>query len=197
MMQAGSLNCSSIFQSYLREVPRYRFISLLVIAALVSGCGPKKLNVQDIAREKKAVESVITTFWKAYESKDLAAMDKFLSTSPEVVFFGTDSAEVVKSPAQWEIQKRDDMQLFEAFKAGELRNLSIQVDSYGELASSVCEIPLDMKIGGQMSHSLARIAMTMKKEKGDWRTIQGMLAFATVGQSSAELVAKMKEAEKR
>jgi len=36
----------------------------------------------------------------------------------------------------------------------------------------------------------------MKKEDGQWRIIHGMVAFATVGQSSAEMVAKMKEAKK-
>jgi ketosteroid isomerase-like protein len=149
--------------------------------------------VEDVAKEKKAVESVLDNFWKAYEAKDAAAMDKLVSPTLGIMFFGTDSAEVIKSTAQWEAQKKDDMQLFESFKAGEPRNVSTQIDSYGELASAICEIPVDMTIGGQMSHSLARFAVTMRNENGGWRIIQGMVAFATVGQSSAELVAKMKE----
>ena len=173
----------------------YRTMLVLLSTALLFGCGPKRLAVDDIAKEKKAVESVLVNFWKAYEMKDAAAMDKLLSPSSGLMFFGTDSAEVIKSIAQWEVQKKDDMQLFEAFKAGELRNVSSQIDSYGELASTVCEIPVDMTVGGQLSHSLARFAVTMKNENGEWHIIQGMVAFATMGQSSAELVAKMKESK--
>ena len=35
----------------------YRLISLLVILALLSGCGPRKMAPGDIATEKKAIES--------------------------------------------------------------------------------------------------------------------------------------------
>lgn len=171
----------------------YRTMLVLLVASLLVGCSPQKLTVEDIAKEKKAVDVVLANFWKAYEMKDVAAMSKLLSPSSGIMFFGTDSVEVMKSAAQWDAEMKDDMQLFDSFKAGEPRNLSTQIDSYGELASTICEVPVDMTIAGQMSHSLARLAVTMKNDKGEWHIVQGMVAFATVGQSSAELVAKMKE----
>lgn len=174
----------------------YRTMLIFLVTALLVGCGPQKLTVEDIAKEKKAVDVVLANFWKAYEMKDAAAMNKLFSPSSGIMFFGTDSAEVMKSPANLDERMKDDMQLFDSFKAGEPRNLSTQIDSYGELASTVCEVPVDMTVGGQASHSLMRLAMTLKKENGEWHIVQGMDAFATVGQSSAEMVAKMKEPKK-
>ena len=174
----------------------YRFIWLLLVVALLSGCGRQKTTPVDTAKEKQAIESAITKFGKAYESKDLSTMTTLLSTSGELMWFGTDSAEVIKSVAQWETQMKNDWQVFESVKFGEVRNLSIQVASDGQLASAVYEVPLDMTIGGQLSHALFRFGCALKKENGEWRYIQGVAGVATVGQSSAELVAKMKEAKK-
>lgn len=175
----------------------HRIISSLVIVALMWGCGPKKMTPEESAKEKKAVESVLSSFWKAYESKDASAAKNTFSASTDLMFFGTDSAEVVKTVTQWETQMKDDWELFETVKFGEMRNLSIQVDGYGELATALYELPVDMTISGKPSHSLFRGANVLKKENGGWRLFQGVVAVATVGQSSAELVAKMKEAKEK
>ena len=169
----------------------YRTMLVLLVAALLIGCGPRKLTVEDIAKERKSVEAVLANFWRALEAEDAAKMAQLFSPSG-IVFFGTDSAEVIKSTAQWEAQLKVDSQLFESLKVGEPRNLSTQIDSYGELASTICEVPVEMTIGGEASRLQARFALTMKNEKGEWHIVQGMIALATVGQSSAELVARMK-----
>ena len=71
--------------------------------------------------------------------------------------------------------------------------VSTLVSSDGELCSIMCEMPADITMGGQQSHAFFRVAGTVRKENGEWRFVHGMVAIATVGQSSAELVAKMKE----
>ena len=170
-----------------------RFSLLVLICFLFISCSPKKLTTNEITKEKQSIENTINAFWKAYESKDVAALDKMVSKSPEFIFFGTDSAEVSNNLTLWDKHKRDDFKLFESLKTGTLRNFAIQIDSYGNLASTVYEIPLDMVIGGKNEYGLFRCAMTFIKEKGDWQLVQGMGAFATVGQSSAELVKAMEE----
>jgi ketosteroid isomerase-like protein len=175
------------------EVPMYRLISSLVIIALLSGCGPRKMPPGDIVTEKKAIESLVSNFWKAFESKNLAALTKLYTTSGDLMFFGTDSAEVIRTIAQWEAQVKNDWEMFQTVKFGELKNISTIVANDGELGSIVCETPVDMTVGGQQSHSLFRFAGTLRRENGEWRFVHGMVAMATVGQSSAEIVAKMKE----
>jgi len=170
-----------------------RLSFLLLICFLFVSCGPRKLTTEETAKEKQSIENIINTFWKSYESKDIAALDKMISTSPEFIFFGTDSAEVSNNLTIWDKHKRDDFELFESLKTGALRNFVIQIDSYGTLASTVYEIPLDMVIGGKNEYGLFRCAMTFVKEKGEWHLIHGMFAMATIGQSSAELVKALKE----
>jgi ketosteroid isomerase-like protein len=170
-----------------------RFLVLLMVIA--SGCSSQKPAAEDIAKEKEAVKAVIADFSQAYQSKDLAGVTKLISSSGEFLFFGTDSAEVLKSKADFETQMNNDWQLFESAKLGEPRNLSIQMSNDGQLAFAIYEASFDATIGGQPSHSLVRFAHGMRKEEGQWRFIQGMAAFATVGQSSAEMAAKMKEAK--
>jgi len=93
-----------------------------------------------------------------------------------------------------ETQKKDDMGLLQTVKFGGMRNVSTVVANDGELGSIVCEIPVDMTVGGEQGHSLFRFAGTLRKENGEWRIVHGVVAMATVGQSSAELLAKMKAA---
>ena len=57
----------------------FRLFSVLMVVALLSGCGPRKLSPADIASEKQAIESLVNDFWKAYATKDLAATTKVFS----------------------------------------------------------------------------------------------------------------------
>jgi hypothetical protein len=79
-----------------------RLMGLLLPFALASCSGHGKMSPQDLANEK-FVQAPVTKFWKAYEQKDLATITKLLSNVRELTFFGTDSAEVIKSLAQWEV----------------------------------------------------------------------------------------------
>jgi len=168
-------------------------LSLLLFAIiLIFGCGPQQMTSEKIATEKKAVESQLTKFLDAYVTKDLEAAKSVVSTSSDFLVFGTDSAEVLRNLSDFENQMKNDWQLITSAKHGELKNLSIQLASSGDFASSVCEVPFDLLIGGQSSHALFRFSYTWKKENTEWRFIQGMIAAATVGGSSAELVEKMK-----
>jgi len=169
-----------------------RLVSLLVILALLAGCGGAKLSPEQIATEKKAIETVFTSFWKAYESRDLPAITGLLSTSNDLQIFGTDSAEVFRSPAQFETQMKTEWEIVQSAAWGELRNVATVVSGDGELGSILCEVPAEMTIGGQKSHFLGRLAGTVRKEGGVWKMVLVSVSVATVGQSAAELLAKTK-----
>ena len=170
-----------------------QLIIIMLLISLILGCEPLKMTSEQIAAEKKAIDSIITEFNKGYESKDIESMIKLFSKSDELIGFGTDSAEVTKSIDEWRTQFENDFQLFDSVKIGNLRNLSIQISNGGDLASAVYEAPADMVYDGQSAHIFLRFANTWKKENGEWRIIQLMASSATKGQSSAELIKKMKE----
>jgi ketosteroid isomerase-like protein len=170
----------------------YRTFLFAAVAWMMYGCGSPRTPPVDVAQEKAAIKSLIRYFHLAYETRDQSALENLFSTSMEMVWFGTDSAEVIRNIPAWEGQMKNDWELFDSFRTGEVRNLSIQVSGDGEFASAVWEVPAVVKVGGKESASLFRFGGGLTKENGRWRFTQGLAAVATVGQSSAELVAKMK-----
>ena len=170
----------------------YRLVALFVGLALLAGCAPKKLTPDEIAAERKAIQSMVVDMWKAYESKNPAGLTSLYTTSGDLQFFGTDSAEIIRTIAQWETQAKNDLETFQSIKFGEPRNVSVILSDDGGFGSIVCECPADLTVGGQQSHFLYRFASSVRKENGRWRFVHGMIAVATVGQSSADIVAKMK-----
>jgi ketosteroid isomerase-like protein len=168
-------------------------LPFVIAASLLAGCAPKGVTPEQVAQEKEAIKTAIANYHKGYETKDAAVFKNLFSNAPDVMFFGTDLAEVLKSSAEVDTLKGYDFQLFESAKFGEIQHLAIQVSSDGSLASALYQVPLEMKMAGQTSTSMFRLAFTFKKEDGSWRIVQGMAAFPTTGQSSAELVKKMHE----
>jgi ketosteroid isomerase-like protein len=171
-------------------------LTLLLVGAVFAGCAPKMLPQEDIAKEKKAVESVAINYSKLIAAKNTDGVLNLFSNSPALEFIGTDSAEVFKSKAQIRSHLEVDWQLLEVSKVGDLQNTSILISTDGELASMLYEVPWDMTLGGQTAHALIRFAMTMVKEDNEWHIIQGVGQIATVGQSSEDLLKQMKQAKK-
>jgi SnoaL-like domain len=57
-------------------------------------------------RNKAEVVATMVRFWQVYERKDLAALSNMLTTVDDFTFFGSDAAEVVKTPREWNDAKR-------------------------------------------------------------------------------------------
>ena len=165
----------------------------LIGLVLLAGCAAKVLSPEQAAQEKSAIRTVIANYHKGYETKDHDLFRPLISNSPDMMFFGSDVAEVVKSSAEMETEKDYDFQLFQTAKFGEVQDLAIQVANDGSLASAVYQVPLTMTVDGQTSTAMFRLAFTLRKEAGAWKIVQGMVAFPSTGQSSAELVRQMKE----
>jgi ketosteroid isomerase-like protein len=144
----------------------------------------------EVDRDRAEVVATVTRFWQTYERKDLAALSNMLTTADDFTFFGSDVAEVVKTRREWEELMRNDWQLFETIRFGEPRNIAVQMSADKQLASIVYEVTDISLVEGKKIESLDRFAMTMRKEAGVWRVVQGMTAVATKGESSAEIVAR-------
>jgi ketosteroid isomerase-like protein len=144
----------------------------------------------EVDRDRAEVVATVTRFWQTYERKDLAALSNMLTAADDFTFFGSDVAEVVKTRRGWEELVRNDWQLFETIRFGEPRNIAVQMSADKQLASIVYEVTDISLVEGKKIESLDRFAMTMRKEAGVWRVVQGMTAVATKGESSAEIVAR-------
>ncbi len=173
-----------------------RLVAFLAVVALFSGCAPKPLTQEDIAREKKAVESVAINYSRLIAAKKTDAVLSLFSNSPELIFMGTDSAEVFKNKDQLKSHLEVDWQLLDLSEVGDLQNVSIVISKDGGLAAIFYEVPWDMNLAGQPMPTLVRFAMTMVKENNKWHIIQGLGQAATVGQSSEDLLQQMKKEKK-
>ena len=107
-----------------------RTIVFFLTVTLMQDPAPRRGLPGEIVTEKKAIESVVSGFWKAYESRDAAAVLKSITSNSDLLFFGTDSAEVIRSKAQWETQVKNDWELFQTLKVGdpEMSVLPMTVD---------------------------------------------------------------------
>jgi len=151
-------------------------LSLIICAFLIIlGCDPKQITLEQANQERKAVESQINKFLDSYAAKDLAAIRDLVSSSGEVLIFGTDSAEVNRSVSDFEKQMKNDWQLIASAKHGQSRNLSIQIANSGDFASSVFEVPFDLVFLGQSTHALFRFSFSFIKENNRWLIVQGMV----------------------
>ena len=147
----------------------------------------------EVDRDRAKVLATVIRFWQAYERKDLAALSNMLTTADDFTFFGSDAAEVVKTRPEWEELMRNDWQLFETIRFGEPRNIAVQISADKQLASIVYEVTDISLVEGKNIESLDRFAITMRKEGGAWRIVEGMTAVATKGESSAEIAARRRK----
>jgi ketosteroid isomerase-like protein len=147
----------------------------------------------EVDRDRAEVVATVIRFWQAYERKDLAALSNMLTTADDFTFFGSDAAEVVKTRPEWGELMRNDWQVFETIRFEEPRNIAVQISADKQLASIVYEVTDISLVEGKNIESLDRFAMTMRKEGGGWRIVQGMTAVATKGESSAESAARRRK----
>lgn len=144
------------------------------------------------ADDAAAIRGVVDEFTKAYMAKDLNRVTAILATSGNFAFFGTDSTEVLKSSADFQKQMTNDFAAIDSVRMGELRNFSTNISTDKSLGSATFELPFTAVAGGHPMGGTFRFAMTMRKESSGWHLAQGMVAIATVGESSADMVAAMK-----
>ncbi len=157
---------------------------LLVFLFVVSlflplGCGggpeEKVLTIKDIEREKAAIVDVIKAYDKAAEEKNFSKMVETLASN--VIFFGTDSSEVIKTFADYRKKMLEQWKEFDSMKYGEPQDVSIQMDDNATWASIIFGVPFQVKIGDDSANLFLRVQRTLKKEKGKWVIVSGIVGF--------------------
>jgi ketosteroid isomerase-like protein len=190
------LNC--MFAKCLKKNNRgnYQVMKLLagflLITSFFYGCSDSNLTNDQKNGEKEKIKTRIEAFVNAYEKKDMNTVIAMLSTSNSFFFLGSDIAEKNYNISDFQNQMDHDWELFDNIDFGQIRNESIIISDSGDLAVAIYEIPVSADVGGSAAKFVLRMTNTFVKEKGMWQLVQGMASIPSVGESSAELIQKLK-----
>lgn len=168
------------------------FPFLFIIVLLVSGCKSEKLTSEQVNTEKSKIKTRIETFLISYSKKDMNTIVNMLSSSKDFNFLGSDVSEINNNKSDFQNQLDQDWKLFDTVHFGEIRNLSMRISERGDLAVAVFDAPMTVVVKGNQSKFFFRMSNTFTKENGLWQLVQGLGAIPSVGESSVELIQKMK-----
>ncbi len=153
-----------------------RYILYLFLFIFILSCAPEKNEMADLDKEKAAIVQVMKDYNKASEDKNFYAMVNTLAS--EVIFFGTDSSEIIKTFPEFKKQMLNQWKTFDKMKYGKMADISIQMDPNAKLASIIFGVPLEITIGVHKAKLFLRIARTLKKEKDKWVIVSGIVGNA-------------------
>lgn len=168
------------------------FVILFIITLLMAGCNSEKLTSEQIDSEKDKIRTRIETFLISYAKKDMNTIVSMFSSSKEFNFLGSDVSEINKSKSDFQNQLDQDWKLFDSIDFGEARNFSIRISECGDLAVAVFDAPMTVVVKGNQSKFFFRMSNTFVKENGLWQLVQGLGSIPSVGESSVELIQKLK-----
>lgn len=165
---------------------------ILLFALILSACGPEKpkaLSDEQIKKEKDAVKNVIEKYNAAYSEKSLYKIVEVLAKEP--VFFGTDSAETIKTMGDFQTEMTKQWSLYKEEKFGPMSDVSIQMDDHASFASIIYGMPCEQtQLDGSVTKIYLRYARILKKEKDKWVIVSGIAGATTKGQSNTDLLQK-------
>jgi ketosteroid isomerase-like protein len=150
---------------------------MLTVLITISACGPKKeyLSPLEIEKEKEKVIEVIKEYQVAYDEKNFGKVVETLAD--DVIFFGTDSSEVIKTFADFKKAIEKQWQEYDKIIYGEMRDVSIQMDDQGTLASIIFGTNADFIVGTDTSNYYLRIARVLKKSNEKWLIVSGIVGI--------------------
>jgi ketosteroid isomerase-like protein len=168
-----------------------RNILLFIAASLVLliSCQPKKklLTPEQVEQEKEAIVQVINDYNSASENKDFGAIVSCLAD--EVIFFGTDSSEIIKTFAEFKEAIQKQWQEYDKIKYGPLNDVSIQMDDDATLASIIFGMSADVERAGVHNMYYVRVARTLKKKESKWYIVSGIMGIVrTTAEENAAYV---------
>lgn len=140
----------------------------LLMAVLFFGCEPKKqfLTQQEIVVEKEKIKNVIIAFNKASGEENFGKMVEYLSD--EVTFFGTDSAEVMKTFAEYKKAIDQQWQVYDKIAYGNLIDETIFIDQQGTLATIFYGTTASVTQQGITNNFYLRGARVLEKKDDKW-----------------------------
>lgn len=155
-----------------------KYVPLLIAALiLLSACDSKKefLSPLEIETEKENVKEVIQDFHKATEEKNFGKIVETLAD--EVIFFGTDSSEIIKTFADFKKAIEKQWQDYEKITYDELRDVSIQMDDQATLASIIYGVNAVFVKNGIEEKYYLRIARILRKKNNKWLIVSGIVGI--------------------
>lgn len=170
--------------------PMKKYFLLIILTIIAASCCPEKkeLTSDQIDSEKQAVINVIKAYNQAAEDKNFSAMVETLAG--EVIFFGTDSSEIIKTFADYKKQMLRQWEYYEAMKYGELYDSYIQMDDQANFASIIFGVPVTLTRNGITEKHFLRVSRTLKKEKGKWVIVSGIVGIARSGEEIIDSVSE-------
>jgi hypothetical protein len=151
------------------------FLLLFFILLIFPACSPqeKELTAEEIAKEKQAIINVMKEYNKATEEKSWSKLVPTLAS--EVIFFGTDSNEVIKTFDEYKEKIMNQWNLFDKQKYGDMTDISIMMDKNATFASIIYGVPFDVTVVIKSAHLYLRMQRTLKKENDKWVIISGIV----------------------
>lgn len=153
----------------------YRLTLILLACILIFSCcpEPKELTLEELDKEKAAIVNVIKENDRAMEQKSFAAIIPTLAS--EVIFFGTDSSEVIKTFAEYKEAIQAQWNRYDKTEYGDLSDVSIQMDKAATLATIIYGIHVTLTKGTDSQKMYLRVSRTLKKEQGKWVIVSGIV----------------------
>ncbi|PKL86928.1 MAG: hypothetical protein CVV22_02220 [Ignavibacteriae bacterium HGW-Ignavibacteriae-1] len=152
-------------------------IILILIVSFFLACQPKPkfLSPLEIQNEKEKVQKVIVDFHVALEDKNFGKLVETLAD--EVIFFGTDSSEIIKTFADFKMAIDKQWKDYDKIDYGELRDVSIQMDDNATLASIIYGTNAVITIAGVNVEYYLRIARILRKKDDRWLIVSGIVGI--------------------
>ena len=168
---------------------------ILIMIIMIAGCSPtpKELTQAEIEKEKQAIINTVKQFNTAVEEENFAKIVPTLAE--EVIFFGTDSAEVIKTFADFKSKMMAQWERYDNLEYGAMNDVSIQMDKNATFASFIFGIPVDISKDGNNVHMFLRVMRALKKENNKWVIVSGVVGEVKSGDTLKKLNAQEKEAE--
>ncbi len=176
-------------------------VLLLIISSVVlfscSGRDNQELTSQQLEAEKTKVMDAIKEYNDAYQNESFARIIELLSE--DVVFFGSDKGEVIRSLNEFKKMIQEQWNHYE-IKYGNIEEPSIIIDDKATVASVIFGIPGTIRQdNGPAQQVFFRIARTLKKQDKRWVISSGIVGIAKANEEihlEAPAADAPKEAEK-
>ena len=160
---------------------------IICLAIIIIYCQsePKHLSPERIDKEKAMIMETIKLYHDASEKKDFGMMIE--SLAGEVVFFGTDSGEVITSFAHYKAKMLEQWKEYDITRYGEPYDVFIEMDPNAKFASIIFGVQLFVKKREYENTYQLRVARTLKKEKDKWVIVSGISSIPrTAAEASVE-----------
>lgn len=151
-------------------------ISILALLYLAS-CSPNREMLSDEARkaESEKVKNVAIAYNKAVEEKNFGNLVETLAD--EVIFFGTDSSEIINTFADFKKSMEKQWQQYDKVKYGDLHDVSVQMDNEAQLATIIFGVNADITHGGITENFYLRAARILVKQDNKWVIKSGIMGI--------------------